>query len=81
MADFEENVRRKATGKKEIPLSPIAIEVVCRIDALFTIERSINGKGPEERLAAAKLKALLRKAAERTVEGLWTAIGRCVDLF
>jgi transposase len=31
--------------------------------------------------AFAKLKALLRKAAERTVEGLWTAIGRLVDLF
>src|SRR5471030_3304491 len=35
----------------EIPLSPIAIEVVRRIDALFAIERSINGKSPEERLA------------------------------
>ena len=31
--------------------------------------------------AFAKLKALLRKAAERTVEGLWQAIGRLVDLF
>lgn len=31
--------------------------------------------------AFAKLKALLRKAAERTVEGLWSAIGRIVDLF
>jgi transposase len=31
--------------------------------------------------AFAKLKALLRKAAERTVDGLWTAIGRIVDLF
>ena len=31
--------------------------------------------------AFAKLKALLRKAAERTVEGLWTAIGRFIDLF
>jgi len=30
--------------------------------------------------AFAKLKALLRKAAERTVEGLWRAIGRLVDL-
>jgi transposase len=30
--------------------------------------------------AFAKLKALLRKAAERTVEGLWRAIGRMVDL-
>jgi transposase len=31
--------------------------------------------------AFAKLKALLRKAAERTVDGLWDAIGRFVDLF
>lgn len=50
MADIEENARRKAAGKKEIPLSPIAIEVVRRIDALFEIERSINGKSAEERL-------------------------------
>jgi len=31
--------------------------------------------------AFAKLKALLRKAAERTVEGLWTAIGHLLDAF
>ena len=31
--------------------------------------------------AFAKLKALLRKAAERTVEGLWTAIDELIDLF
>ena len=31
-------------------------------------------------MAFSKLKALLRKAAERTVEGLWDAIGRLVDL-
>ena len=31
--------------------------------------------------AFAKLKALLRKAAERTVEGLWAAIGRIADAF
>lgn len=31
--------------------------------------------------AFAKLKALLRKAAERTVEGLWTAIGRLLNAF
>jgi transposase len=29
--------------------------------------------------AFAKLKALLRKAAERTVEGLWTAIGCLIE--
>jgi transposase len=32
-------------------------------------------------MAFAKLKTLLRKAAERTVDGLWSAIGRLVDLF
>jgi hypothetical protein len=42
----------KAAGKKEIPLSPIAIEIVRRIDTLFEIERSVNGKSAEERLAA-----------------------------
>ena len=31
--------------------------------------------------AFAKLKALLRKAAERTVEGLWTAVGNLLDAF
>ena len=31
--------------------------------------------------AFAKLKALLRKAAQRTVGGLWNAIGRLIELF
>jgi transposase len=31
--------------------------------------------------AFAKLKALLRKAAERTKDGLWTAIGQLLNLF
>ena len=31
--------------------------------------------------AFAKLKALLRQAIERSVEGLWAAIGRLVDVF
>jgi transposase len=51
MADIEENARRKASSKKEIALSPIAIEITRRIDALFEIERSINGKSAGERLA------------------------------
>ena len=51
MADLDENARRRAAGKKEIPLSPIAIEIVRRIDALFEIERSINGKSADERRA------------------------------
>jgi transposase len=31
--------------------------------------------------AFAKLKALLRKAAERTIDALWTTIGQLLDLF
>jgi transposase len=31
-------------------------------------------------MAFSKLKALLRRAAERTVQGLWDAIGRLIDL-
>ncbi len=31
--------------------------------------------------AFSKLKALLRKAAERSIDGLWTAIGRLLKLF
>src|ERR1700732_4337577 len=78
MADLEENARRKAVGKKEIPLSPIAIEVVRRIDALFEIERSINGKSAEERLAVRRtlsrplvddLNAYMREQAARLSRG------------
>ncbi len=32
-------------------------------------------------MAFSKLKALLRKTAERTISGLWDAIGRLLDLF
>ena len=51
MADLEENARRKAAGKKEIALSPIAIEILRRIDALFEIEHSINGQSADQRKA------------------------------
>ena len=32
-------------------------------------------------MAFSEQKSLLRKAAERTVEALWAAIGRFVDVF
>ena len=64
MADIEENGRRKAAGKKEIPLSPIAIEVVRRINALFEIERSTIGKSAQERLE------VRRTLCQRLVEDL-----------
>ena len=63
-ADVVGNLRRKAAGKKEIALSPIAIEVVRRIDAVFEIERAVNGKSAEERLTTRRTTSRL------LVEGL-----------
>lgn len=51
MADVEGNTRRKVASKKEIILSPIAMEVERRIDALFEIERAINSCNAKERKA------------------------------
>ena len=42
MADLAENARRKAQGKKPAVISPLALEAVRRIDALFEIERTIS---------------------------------------
>src|SRR6266478_3857368 len=49
MADLAENARRKAQGKTSAPISPLALEAVRRIDTLFEIERSINGRSAEQR--------------------------------
>jgi transposase len=50
-ADLQEAARRKATGKKPVVVSPVALEVVRRIDAIFDIEREINRQPPEKRRA------------------------------
>ncbi|MDB5409456.1 MAG: transposase [Rhodospirillales bacterium] len=51
MADLAENARRKAQGKTSAVISPLALEAVRRIDALFEIERTINGQSAAERRA------------------------------
>jgi transposase len=51
MADLAENARRKAQGKKPAVISPLALEAVRRIDALFEIERAINGQSAKKRSA------------------------------
>jgi transposase len=51
LADIEAAARDRAKGEKPAMVSPLALEAVRRIDALFDIERTINGKSPEERLA------------------------------
>ena len=48
LADIAAGKRR---GKRAPPISPLAMEAVKRIDALFDIERGINGETAERRLA------------------------------
>jgi transposase len=47
LADIASHARR---GKNAKAISPIALEAVKRIDALFDIERTINGASAGERL-------------------------------
>ncbi|MFZ3180044.1 IS66 family transposase [Methylocystis sp.] len=50
LADIAANARNKALGK-QTAIAPLALEAVKRIDAIFDIEREINGRPTEERLA------------------------------
>jgi transposase len=51
LADIEASARRKADGKPA-PISPLALEIVQRIDRLFEVERSISGQSSQDRLMA-----------------------------
>jgi len=71
LADIAANARR---GRNAAAISPIALEAVRRIDALFDIERGINGMSAEERLRVrqqlsapvlAELEAWLRDQRSR----------------
>ena len=71
LADIAANARR---GNKAAAISPIALEAVKRIDALFDIERGINGQNAEQRLRVrqeqsaplvAALEAWLREQRSR----------------
>ena len=67
LADVEKNIRK---GKNAKDISPIAFEAVRRIDALFEIERNINGKSPAARLEARqRLSAPLVADLERWLRG------------
>jgi transposase len=46
------DIAATARGKTKPAISPIAFEAVQKIDAIFVLERSINGLPPQERLAA-----------------------------
>ncbi len=71
LVDIAANARR---GKNAAAISPVALEAVMRIDALFDIEREINGLSAEERLRVrqeqsapllAALEAWLREERSR----------------
>ena len=50
LADIAAGARNKARGKTDVVISPMALEAVCRIDALFDIERATNGLTIDQRL-------------------------------
>lgn len=51
LADVEGAARRRSRGQRSSMIYPIALEAVQRLDALFDIERAINGKTSAERRA------------------------------
>ncbi len=78
--------RRTKTGKQGAIISPLAFEAVQRIDALFDIEREINGMSAEERLAVraersapvlAELEAWMR--AERARLSRHAPVAKAMD--
>jgi len=83
LADIAANARR---GKDAPPISPIALEAVKRIDAIFDIERDINGLSADERLrvrreASAPLVAALETwlRAERMKLSRHAAVAKAID--
>ena len=86
LADLAANARRKAQGKPASVISPLALEAVRRIDAIFAIEREINGHSAAERLAVrqariapliAELEAWMR--AERVRLSRHTETAKAID--
>jgi hypothetical protein len=83
LADVALSRRR---GKDPPPISPIALEAVQRIDAIFAIERGINGADSATRLAVRReavaplvedLEAWLR--AERGRLSRHAAVAKAID--
>ena len=83
LADIAANARR---GKNAAPISPIALEAVKRIDALFDIEREINGLSAAGRLAARRERSAPLVAAfesfmraERAKLSRHAAVAKAID--
>ena len=83
LADIAASKRR---GRRAPPISPLALEAVRRIDALFDIERTISGESAARRLAVrrersaplvAELEAWMR--TERAGLSRHAAVARAMD--
>jgi transposase len=86
LADIQASAQRKAEGRTPAPISPLALEVVQRMDRLFEIERGLNGRNAEERRAVRQelsrplvddLEALLR--AERPKLSRGSDLAKAMD--
>jgi transposase len=86
LADIAAGAAKGRHGKNAPAISPLALEAVKRIDAVFDLERDINGKPPDDRLAArkehiaplvAELEAWMR--AERARVSGKSEIGKAMD--
>ena len=78
LADIEASARREAQGETPAAISPLALDAVRRIDALFEIERGIRGRSAEERKAVrqelsaplvAELEAWMREQRAKLSRG------------
>ena len=81
LADVAGSARRAAQGKAAAVLSPICLEAVQRIDALFDVERDINGHTAEARRAARQtLSAPLLADLHEWLAGQRTRLSRGNDV-
>ena len=69
LADIDAAAQRNTQGKTSLVLSPIAPEAVRRVDALFEIERAVNG------LDAKRRKAVRAEQSAPLVAGLHGRMG------
>src|SRR3954471_19429557 len=81
LADLAQSARRAAHGKTPGVISPIALEAVRRIDALFEIERSISGESAEHRrIVRQELSAPLIADLERWMREQRAKLARSNDI-
>ncbi|EPR14881.1 transposase IS66 [Sphingobium indicum IP26] len=81
LADVEGAARKKSRGERAGPIYPIALEAVQKLDALFDIERGINGKTSAERLALRQeLSAPLMAELHDWLKGQLAKLSRNHDL-